>query len=114
MTQGSIVTIGEVDNNSLLNQAIEALHKRLMGRIIFDIVIPVLDRLELGNEAVGNTILSTVNRLLTSFTSQVSYLQSLGRVILAALQGLDVGFLVRRMYARILQNEEASDRLDAT
>lgn len=49
--------IGEVDDNSLVNQTTNALLEPLMGRIGIDIVVTILRRGKFGHEAVRDPVL---------------------------------------------------------
>ena len=50
--------IGKINNYRIVQQPVQALHKRLMRRILVDIVIPILFRLKLRHEAVRDASLS--------------------------------------------------------
>lgn len=52
-----ILPVTEVDNNRFLNQVPDASNKGQMGRILGDIVVPILNCVKLDHEAVGYSVL---------------------------------------------------------
>lgn len=98
----------KVDNPNSLDHLLQSLHKLQMRRILFQIVLPVLLILELGDEHMRDAALSGWNELGSADKSSeidmiiADYLDSLDTCVTSAGRGLNVLLLGSRMDAIVL------------
>ena len=104
-------SISKINDNCLLEDVADTLDVCLVRSIMANVIVPVLGRGELDDEAMRQTILAclrvSANIKACLEMGASSYLHPFNRVVLSSLQRFDVGRLAGWVNAAVLECKEA-------